>query len=73
MNYISPMVNITNYELTLGQYNADVDYSEFKCKFAYFKRSVFFQEKGFCIVLILVGWFLLSVVLNFYFSGAYHV
>lgn len=65
------MVNVSNDELTLGQYNADADYSESKCKFAYFKRSLFFQGKGLCIVLLLVGCF--KLILNFCFSGAYHV
>lgn len=43
------MVNVNNDELTLGQYNADADYSESKCEFVYFKRSLFFQGKGFCL------------------------
>lgn len=54
VNYISFTVNVNNYELTLGWYNADVDYSVSKCKFAYFKRSLFFQGKGYSVVLILV-------------------
>lgn len=57
VSYVSLMVNVSNDELILGQYNADVDYSESKCKFAYFKRSLFFQGNSFCIVLLLVGCF----------------
>lgn len=56
-NYVSLGVDVNNYEFTLGQYNADVDYTASKCKFAYFKWSLLFQGKGYSIVLILVGCF----------------
>lgn len=51
-NCIGLVVNVNNDELTLGEYNADVNYSESKCKSAYFKSSLFFQGKSVCIVLV---------------------